>query len=100
VTDATSPEPTVPDTAGVPEPPTWTASASASAPAPAPAPAPQADPTGAPAAGPTGPTGHPGVDAALARLDEVADGTPAEQVPAFDAAHRALTTTLSSIDQS
>jgi hypothetical protein len=92
VTDATSPEPTVPDTAGVPEPPTWTASASA--------PAPQADPTGAPAAGPTGPTGHPGVDAALARLDEVADGTPAEQVPAFDAAHRALTTTLSSIDQS
>ena len=90
MTDATSPEPTVPDTAGVPEPPTWTASA----------PAAQSDPTGAPAAGPTGPTGHPGVDAALARLDEVADRTPAEQVPAFDAAHRALTTTLSSIDQS
>ena len=55
---------------------------------------------GGSAGGPTGPTGQPAVDAALAQLDAVADRPPAEQVAAFEAAHRALTGTLSSIDQS
>jgi hypothetical protein len=59
------------------------------------------DNTGTEAPGaPSGPTGQPAVDAALAQLDAVADRPPAEQVAAFEAAHRALTATLSSIDQS
>jgi len=45
-------------------------------------------------------TGHPSVDAALAQLDAVAELPPAEQVTAYEAAHRALTGTLSAIDQS
>lgn len=45
-------------------------------------------------------TGHPGVDAALAQLDAVAELPPAEQVGAYEAVHRALTGTLSAIDQS
>ncbi len=45
-------------------------------------------------------TGHPVVDGALAQLDAVADRVPAEQVGAFEAVHRALTGTLSGIDQS
>jgi len=47
-----------------------------------------------------GGTGHPSVDAALAQLDAVAELAPAEQVAAYEAAHRALTGTLSAIDQS
>jgi hypothetical protein len=52
-----------------------------------------------PAAAPVGgPTGHPLVDTALTELDAVADEPPADQVPAFEAAHRTLTATLSAID--
>ena len=47
----------------------------------------------------TGPTGHPGVDAAVARLAEQADLPPAEQVAGYEAAQRALHQTLASIDQ-
>ncbi len=43
-------------------------------------------------------TGHPAVDAALARLDAVADRVPAEQVSAYEAVHRQLTGTLAGID--
>jgi len=48
----------------------------------------------------TGPTAHPAVDAALEQLDGVAGQPPAEQVAAFEAAHRTLTGTLSAIDSS
>jgi hypothetical protein len=52
-------------------------------------------------AGPgTGPTGHPMVDAAVARLAEQAELPPAEQVAGYEAAHRALSQTLASIDES
>jgi hypothetical protein len=47
----------------------------------------------------TGPTGHPVVDAAVARLAEQADLPPAEQVAGYEAAQRALHQTLASIDQ-
>ena len=62
----------------------------------APAGAPQA-----PAAGErtSGPTGHPAVDAAVARLSEQADLPPSEQVAGYEAAQRALHQTLASIDQ-
>ena len=53
-----------------------------------------------PAAEPDGPTGHPVVDAALDALAETADRPPAEQVPAYEETHRALSQTLSAIDQS
>ena len=43
------------------------------------------------------PAGDPVRDA-LAELDEVAPLSPAQQVPAFEAAHRALAQTLSAID--
>jgi hypothetical protein len=48
----------------------------------------------------TGPTGHPAVDAAVARLAEQAELPPAEQVAGYEAAQRALQQTLASIDQS
>jgi hypothetical protein len=48
----------------------------------------------------TGPTGHPMVDAAVARLAEQAELPPAEQVAGYEAAHRALSQTLASIDES
>ncbi len=48
---------------------------------------------------PAGPTGHPVVDAAVARLAEQADLPPAEQVAGYEAAQRALHQTLASIDQ-
>jgi hypothetical protein len=48
----------------------------------------------------TGPTGHPVVDAAVARLADQAELPPAEQVPGYEAAQRALQQTLASIDQS
>ena len=47
----------------------------------------------------TGPTGHPVVDAAVARLAELAELPPAEQVSGYEAAHRALSQTLASIDE-
>lgn len=48
---------------------------------------------------PTGPTGHPLVDGALARLDSVAGQPAAEQVAAYEEAHRVLQQTLATIDQ-
>jgi hypothetical protein len=53
-----------------------------------------------PAESEPGPTGHPAVDAALAALSETADRPPAEQVGAYEETHRALSQTLSAIDQS
>ena len=47
-----------------------------------------------------GPTGHPVVDAALDALADTADRPPAEQVAAYEETHRALSQTLSAIDQS
>jgi hypothetical protein len=44
-------------------------------------------------------TGHAAVDATLAELAEAAELPPAEQVGAYEAAHRALQQTLSDIDQ-
>ncbi len=60
------------------------------------APEPAAPDSPEPAAG----TGHPGVDAALAGLAGTADLAPAEQVAAYEEAHRALTQTLAGIDES
>jgi hypothetical protein len=45
-------------------------------------------------------TGHPQVDDALAALARVATRPPAEQIGAYEAAHEALRTTLSSIEES
>jgi hypothetical protein len=45
-----------------------------------------------------GPTGHPQVDGALARLSSVADQTPEQQVAAYEAVHQALRQTLTTID--
>ncbi len=47
-----------------------------------------------------GPTGHPAVDAALAELDAAEHLDPAQQVPAYEQTHRALSQTLAAIDQS
>ncbi len=44
-------------------------------------------------------TGHPDVDAAVAALTDVADQPPAQQLGAYEQAHRALSETLSAIDQ-
>lgn len=44
-------------------------------------------------------TGHPAVDAALRGLAEVAGADPAEQLPAFHAAHRAMREALATIDE-
>ncbi|TML28707.1 MAG: hypothetical protein E6G35_08250 [Actinobacteria bacterium] len=43
---------------------------------------------------------HPALDAALADLDAAADLDPAEQVPVYEQAYRALSQTLAAIDQS
>jgi hypothetical protein len=48
---------------------------------------------------PAGPTGHPVVDAAVARLAEQAELPPAEQVAGYEAAQKALHQTLASIDE-
>jgi hypothetical protein len=48
----------------------------------------------------SGPTGHPVVDEALDALADTADRPPAEQVAAYEETHRALSQTLSAIDQS
>jgi len=53
-----------------------------------------------PVSGTGGPTGQPAVDAALAELDEAAELEPAQQVAAYEQAHRALSQTLAAIDQS
>jgi hypothetical protein len=45
-------------------------------------------------------TGHPAVDDALSALDDAANLPPAEQVPVYEATHKALQQTLSTIDQS
>ncbi len=45
-------------------------------------------------------TGNPAVDEALDGLAGAADLPPAEQVGAYEAAHRALQQTLATIDQS
>jgi hypothetical protein len=60
--------------------------------------APEPEPEPAQSTG--GPTGHPVVDAALDALAETADRPPAEHVPAYEETHRALSQTLSAIDQS
>jgi hypothetical protein len=46
-----------------------------------------------------GRTGHPAVDAAVGPLSEVASLSPREQVAAYEAAHRALQETLSTIEE-
>lgn len=51
------------------------------------------------AAGHTAVIGHAGVDAALAELARCAELPPAEQVSAYEAAHRSLLATLATIDQ-
>jgi hypothetical protein len=44
-------------------------------------------------------TGHPAVDEAVRALDDAVDAPPADQIPAYEAAHRALQQTLATIDQ-
>jgi hypothetical protein len=46
-----------------------------------------------------GGSGHPAVDAAVGPLSEVASFSPREQVAAYEAAHRALQETLSTIEE-
>jgi hypothetical protein len=48
---------------------------------------------------PDAPAGHPAVDAALRAIAQVADAPPADQIPAYQAAHRTLQETLTSIDE-
>lgn len=45
------------------------------------------------------PTGHATVDAALQAVAGVAGAPPADQLPAYQAAHRSLRETLASIDE-
>jgi hypothetical protein len=44
-------------------------------------------------------TGHPEVDAALDALDRASRLPPAEQIAAFEAAHRTLQEALAAIDE-
>jgi len=44
-------------------------------------------------------TGHSAVDAAVARLGEVASLSPGEQVAAYEEAHRTLQETLGTIEE-
>jgi hypothetical protein len=44
-------------------------------------------------------TGHAAVDAAVARLGEVASLSPGEQVAAYEEAHRTLQETLGTIEE-
>jgi hypothetical protein len=53
---------------------------------------------GSPTAGSPAATGHPAVDAALAAVAQVSDAAPADQLAAYQAAHRTLRETLASID--
>lgn len=57
------------------------------------------DPDPAPDAGRPDQTGHATVDAALRAVAEVAGAAPADQLPAYQAAHRTLRETLASIDE-
>lgn len=66
-------------------------------PAPAPGPLPGAGSTGG--TGAAGGSGHPAVDAVLQALANAADLPPADQIAAYEAAHRALRETLATIDQ-
>ncbi|HEY2674093.1 MAG TPA: hypothetical protein VGJ07_27475 [Rugosimonospora sp.] len=52
---------------------------------------------GSPAA--TGPTGHPLIDAALGRLERIAEQPAPVQVAAYEETHRVLQQTLATIDQ-
>jgi hypothetical protein len=45
-------------------------------------------------------SGHPAVDAVVQAVEAVADLPPADQIEAYDAAHRTLQETLATIDQS
>lgn len=62
--------------------------------------------TEGPATAPTGDdpgeqgSGHPAVDAAVQAVEAAADLAPADQIEAYDAAHRTLQETLATIDQS
>ena len=47
---------------------------------------------------PVGGTGHPAVDAVIGALANAAQLPPAEQIAEYEAAHRVLQETLSSID--
>jgi hypothetical protein len=53
------------------------------------------------ATGKTGPEGYgdPRVDAAMARLESVADRPAADQVAEFESVHRVLQDTLATIDE-
>lgn len=44
-------------------------------------------------------TGHPTIDASLHALAVVVDAAPADQLPAYQAAHRTLRETLAGIDE-
>jgi hypothetical protein len=46
-----------------------------------------------------GDTGHSAVDAAVARLGEVASLSPGERVAAYEEAHRTLQETLGTIEE-
>lgn len=46
----------------------------------------------------SGPTGHRAVDAALRSLENAAELSEAERIAAYEAAHRTLRETLSTID--
>jgi hypothetical protein len=57
------------------------------------------EPTGVPGpAGVSGPTGHRAVDAELRSLENAAGLPVGEQIAAYEAAHRTLRETLSTID--
>jgi hypothetical protein len=60
--------------------------------------APVAPAAGSPADLVSGPTGHRAVDAALRSLENAADLPEAERIAAYEAAHRTLRETLSTID--
>jgi hypothetical protein len=46
----------------------------------------------------SGPTGHRAVDAALRSLENAAELSEAERIAAYEAAHRTLRETLSTVD--
>lgn len=46
------------------------------------------------------PTGHPAVDAAVQAIQGASHAPPADQIPTYQAAHRTLRETLTSIDES
>jgi hypothetical protein len=45
-------------------------------------------------------SGHPAVDTAVQAVEATADLPPADQIEAYDAAHRTLQETLATIDES